>query len=194
MNLTELFCKLDDFCAGFEAELNSKLIPDSAQISKRQRKSRLSLSEVMTIIVYFHQSDYRTFKSYYLTKILQYHQNDFPNLVSYNRFVELMSSSLIPLIYYLNSRKGQNTGLSFIDSTRLPICHPKRAKRNKVFDHLAAWGKSSIGWFFGFKLHLIINECGEILAFKITPGNVDARVPVPDLTKNLWGWLFGDKG
>lgn len=194
MNLTELFCEIDDFCNGFESKLNSKLIPDSAQISKSQRKSRLSLSEVMTIIVYFHQSDYRTFKSYYLTRILQYHQNDFPNLVSYNRFIELMSSSLIPLTYYLNSRKGKNTGLSFIDSTRLPICHPKRANRNKVFDGIASWGKSSIGWFFGFKLHLIINECGEILAFKITPGNVDDRVPVPDLTKNLWGWLFGDKG
>ena len=47
---------------------------------------------------------------------------------------------------------------------------------------------------FGFKLHLIINELGEILAFKVTPGNVDDRVPVPDLTQNLWGDLFGDKG
>lgn len=192
MNLTSLFCKIDDFCATFEAEFNSKLISSSPQIIKR--KSRLCLSEIMTIVVYFHQSDYRTFKNYYLTKIFKYHRQDFPKLVSYNRFVELMSSSLIPLIYYLNSRKGKNTGLSFIDSTRLPICHPQRAKRNKVFDRLAAWGKSSIGWFFGFKLHLIINECGEILAFKITPGNVDDRVPVPDLTQNLWGWLFGDKG
>jgi Transposase DDE domain len=192
MNLTSLFCKIDDFCATFEAEFNSKVISSSPQIIKR--KSRLCLSEIMTIVVYFHQSDYRTFKNYYLTKILKYHRQDFPKLVSYNRFVELMSSSLIPLIYYLNSRKGKNTGLSFIDSTRLPICHPQRAKRNKVFDRLAAWGKSSIGWFFGFKLHLIINECGEILAFKITPGNVDDRVPVPDLTQNLWGWLFGDKG
>lgn len=190
MNLTDLFCQIDDFCPRFEAELNYKL--PSTQVIKR--RSRLCLSEIMTIVVYFHQSDYRTFKNYYLTRILKHHQQDFPNLVSYNRFVELMPSSLIPLIYYLNSRKGQNTGLSFIDSTRLPICHPQRAKRNKVFDGLAAWGKSSIGWFFGFKLHLIINECGEILAFKITPGNVDDRVPVPDLTQNLWGWLFGDKG
>ena len=194
MKLTELFCEIDDFCANFEPAFKSKLISDSAQRIRIPRKSRLCLSEIMTIIVYFHQSGHRTFKSYYLTKILPYHQNDFPNLVSYNRFIELMPSSLIPLIYYLNSRKGKNTGLSFIDSTRLPICQSQRAKRNKVFKALAAWGKSSIGWFFGFKLHLIINECGELLAFKITPGNVDDRVPVPDLTQNLWGWLFGDKG
>lgn len=192
MNLTSLFCQIDDFCARIEAEVNSQFMPSSSQAIKR--RSRLCLSEIMTIIVYFHQSDYRTFKNYYLTRILNHHQQDFPNLVSYNRFVELMPSSLIPLIYYLNSRKGKNTGLSFIDSTRLPICHPQRAKRNKVFDRLAAWGKSSIGWFFGFKLHLIINECGALLAFKITPGNVDDRVPVPDLTQNIWGWLFGDKG
>ena len=192
MKLILLFCEIDDFCIGFESQFKSTLI--SSCSGKRKRKSRLSLSEIMTIIVLFHQSSYRTFKDYYLDKILKYHQEDFPNLVSYNRFVELMPSSLLPLIYYLNSRKGQNTGLSFIDSTRLPICHPNRAKRNQVFGHLAAWGKSSMGWFFGFKLHLIINELGEILAFQVTPGNVDDRVPVPDLTQNLWGYLFGDKG
>ncbi|HBE20848.1 MAG TPA: IS982 family transposase [Cyanobacteria bacterium UBA11367] len=194
MNLTELFCEIDDFCHDFEPKFNEKLITSSVQTIRNTPASRLCLSEILTIIIYFHQSAHRTFKNYYLTKIFQYHQNDFPNLVSYSRFVELMPSSLIPLTYYLNSRKGKKTGLSFIDSTRLPICHPKRAKRNKVFQGLAAWGNSSIGWFFGFKLHLIINEHGDILALKITPGNVDDRIPVPELTKNLWGWLFGDKG
>ena len=111
MKLTELFCEIDDFCADFEPKFKSKLLSDSAQTMKRQRKSKLCLSEILTIIVYFHQSGHRTLKNYYLTKIFQYHQNDFPNLVSYNRFVELMSSSLIPLTYYLNSRKGEKTGL-----------------------------------------------------------------------------------
>ena len=192
MKLITLFCKVDDFCQRFEAQFNSKIISHCSQ--KRKKKSRLCLSEIMTIVVYFHQSNYRTFKHYYLDKILKYHQQEFPHIVSYNRFVELMSSSLIPLIHYLNSRKGKNTGLSFIDSTRLPISHPNRAKRNRVFGNLAAWGKSSMGWFFGFKLHLIINELGEILAFQVTPGNVDDRVPVHNLTRNIWGYLFGDKG
>lgn len=97
-------------------------------------------------------------------------------------------------MYYLNTRKGPNTGISFIDSTSIPICHPKRAKRNKVFKDLAAWGKSSICWYFGFKLHLIINDQGELLAFQISPGNLDARVPVPSLTQKIFGKIFGDKG
>ena len=100
----------------------------------------------------------------------------------------------MPLTLYLNSRKGEVTGISFIDSTSIPICHPKRAKRNKVFGDLSGWGKSSVAWYFGFKLHLIINEKGEILAFQITPGNTDDRVPVPTLTQKLWGKLFADKG
>jgi hypothetical protein len=148
----------------------------------------------MTIIIYFHHSSYRNFKHYYQNHLQVYHFQDFPNLVSYNRFVQLKSSALIPLIFYLNTRKGRCTGISFIDTMGIPICHNKRAKRNKVFDNLAHWGKSSIDWYFGFKLHLIINELGEILAFQITKGNVDDRKTVPYLTKDLWGRLFGDKG
>ncbi len=103
----------------------------------------------MTIIVYFHQSSYRTFKDFYQKNILKYHNHDFPCLVSYNRFVELMSYTLIPLIYYLNTRKRQCTVISFIDSMGIPICHNKRAKRNKVFSGLSGWGKSSVDWYFG---------------------------------------------
>jgi hypothetical protein len=118
----------------------------------------------------------------------------FRSLVSYNRFVELIPCALIPLICYLNTRKGEVTGISFIDATKIPICYNARALRNKVFKGFANWGKSSIGWFFGFKLHLIINEKGELLSFKVTPGNVDDRVPVPDLVQELVGKIFGDKG
>jgi hypothetical protein len=105
-----------------------------------------------------------------------------------------MPSALMPLLCYLNTRKGSVTGISFIDATKIPICHNARAKRNKVFQGFANWGKSSLGWFFGFKLHLIINERGELLAFQVTPGNTDDRVPVPDLVKDIVGKLFGDKG
>ena len=192
MDLEELFCIIDDFYLNFQEKINSKLIDN--QPKKRLRKCRLSLSEVMTIMIYFHQSSYRNFKNYFQKKIVKYHHKDFPSLVSYNRFVELIPYTLIPLICYLNSCKGNCTGISFIDSMGIPICHNKRAKRNKVFDDLAGWGKSSIDWYFGFKLHLIINEQGEILAFQITPGNIDERKPVPFLTQNLWGRLFGDKG
>jgi len=148
----------------------------------------------MTIIVHFHQSRYRNFQDYYQKSILKNYQKYFPSLVSYNRFVELMPDALLPLICYLNTRKGQCSGISFIDSMGIPICHNKRAKRNKVFRGLSGWGKSSVDWYFGFKLHLIINEQGELLAFQVTPGNIDDRKPVPTLAQNLWGRLFGDKG
>jgi hypothetical protein len=192
MEIEKLFWEIDDFCQEFSPKFEARLI--SHEIKKRNRKSRLCLSELMTIIVYFHHSNYREFKHYYQKHICQNYQSSFPQLVSYQRFVELMPSALIPLIYYLNTRKGCDTGISFIDSTRIPICHPKRSKSNKVFRELAAWGKSSMGWYFGFKLHLIINECGELLNFQITPGNIDARTPVPMLTRKIFGKMFGDKG
>ncbi len=192
MEIETLFCQIDDFCQAFAPIFDSYLLPN--KIVKRKRKSRLCLSEIVTIVIYFHYSGYRNFKDYYIKHVLKYCQSEFPNLVSYNRFVELMPSALMPLILYLNTRKGEVTGISFIDSTRLPICSNNRANRHKVFEGLANWGKSSIGWFFGFKLHLIINDRGELLSFQITPGNVDDRVPVKNLVKELFGKLYGDKG
>ncbi|MEA5551947.1 IS982 family transposase [Anabaena cylindrica UHCC 0172] len=192
MELETIFCEIDDFCNYFEPIFQAQLIP--SQIKKRIRPSQFCLSEIMTIIVYFHRSSYRNFKDYYVKHICKYCQGDFPKLVSYQRFIELMPNSLIPLMYYLNTRKGLNTGISFIDSTSIPICHSKRAKTNKVFKNLAGCGKSSICWYFGFKLHLIINDQGELLAFQITPGNIDDRKPVPTLTKKIFGKIFGDKG
>lgn len=108
--------------------------------------------------------------------------------------MELKKTALIPLLYYLHTRKGQATGISFIDSTPIEVCHPKRANRHQVFEELAQWGKNSIGWYFGFKLHLVINDRGELLGFKLTPANTDDRKPVPDLVRGIFGKLFGDQG
>jgi hypothetical protein len=122
------------------------------------------------------------------------HRAEFPDLVSYQRFVELMPSVLALLCAYLQSRFGSCTGIGFIDSTALAVCGNKRIRRNRVFRGVAKMGKTTMGWFFGFKLHLAINECGELLAVQLTPGNIDDRQPVPHLTQRLFGKLFGDKG
>jgi len=192
MSLTSLFCDLDDFCLEFEPEWHKQLVSDSA---KPPAKCRLALSEVMTIIVYFHQSAYRDFKHYYIGLIQQHHSSDFPRLVSYNRFVELMKQALLPLTVYLKSRcMGKSTGLAFIDSTPLVVCNNLRIQSHRVFSGMAKRGKTSTGWKFGFKLHLVVSHMGELLSFCLTPSNVDDRKLVPDLVSGLIGWLYGDKG
>ena len=106
----------------------------------------------------------------------------------------LMQRALVPLLAYFRTTRGQPSGIAFIDSTPLRVCHNARIARHRVFDGLAARGKTSTGWFYGFKLHLVVNDRGEILAVHLTPGNVDDRKPVPLLTKDLVGKLFGDRG
>ena len=83
---------------------------------------------------------------------------------------------------------------SFIDSTALSVCDNHRIHNHKVCAEFAERGTGSMGWFYGFKLHLVINDCGEILACRITPGNVDDRTPVPTLCKRLFGKLLADRG
>ena len=192
-SLLELFCDVDDFCQAFLPKWNQHLLASGEK--QRQRTRSLTVSEVMTILIAFHQSHYRDFKAYYLDQVLKYWHPEFPGLVSYTRFVEYISSTLVPLIMYLRTCcLGDCTGISFIDSTSLDVCLNQRIHSHKVFDGLAARGQTSMGWFFGFKLHLIVNDKGEILQFCITPGNVDDRKPVPGLVKKLFGKLFGDKG
>jgi hypothetical protein len=190
--VTSLFCDVDDFCIEFEPEYNQSLI--TLGMKKRIKQSTMSLSEVMTIIILFHCSNYRTFKMFYTGFIAEYHGKAFPDQVSYNRFIELKASALIPLCCYLNLKKGKVTGITFVDSTSIKVCNNRRIHSHKVFKTHAKRGKNSMGWFYGFKLHIIINDQGELLAFKLTPGNVDDRKPVPDMASDLFGKLFGDKG
>lgn len=191
MDWVALFCSVDDFCQQFEPAFNARLLHDGGR--KRRRECKLALSEMLTIVIAFHLSHFRDFKAYYLY-LQANHLDDFPNLISYNRFVELMPRLVVPLSCYLQSRFGTQTGIAFVDSTPIRVCGNKRIERNRVFASVAARGCSTMGWFFGFKLHLIVNEIGELLGVQLTPGNVDDRKPVPGLTKRLMGKLYGDKG
>ncbi|MGA9767822.1 MAG: IS982 family transposase [Blastocatellia bacterium] len=187
-----LFSDLDDFCHFFEPSFNARLLQSGTL--QRHRKSKLTLSELMTIIIWFQQSGYRTFKDYYQKEVCKHLSPEFPGLVSYTRFVELMPSALVPLCAYLKTRKGRTSGIAFIDWLPLAVCHNRRIHSHKVFAHVAERGKSSVDWFYSFKLHLVINDCGELLAFHLTAGNVDDRKPVPKLARGLFGKLFGDRG
>ena len=192
IDVTTLFCKVDDFCIGYEAEIKKKILENN-QI-KRDRANNMSISEMMTIIILFHQSGFRNFKIFYTGYVEQYLKSAFPKLLSYTRFVALMPKNLIFLCAYAMANLGANTGISFVDSTSLKVCHNLRIYRNKVFAGIAARGKTSTGWFYGFKLHLVVNDMGEVLGFCVTPGNVDDRVPVPKMVRSLIGKLFGDRG
>lgn len=198
--LLEMFCSVDDFCVNFEHYCKSILIAqDYEHIDEFHvcSSKNLALSEIMTIVIYFHLSHYRDFKHYYTQHVCGILRPFFPKVVSYNRFVELMQEALIPLLLYTKMcRLGKCTGISFLDSTTLDVCHNKRIYSHKVFKGIAQRGKSSTGWFYGFKLHLTINDSGEILSFFVTPGNVDDRnlEVIQKVTSDLFGKLFADRG
>jgi transposase len=192
MSILELFCSVDDFWQQFAPNWHHDLLTSGQR--QRLRPTQMYPSEIMTIIILFHHSHYRTFKAYYTEYVQRHWCGEFPTLVSYQRFVELMPTVLVPLVAYLHTQLGRCTGISFIDSTPLAVCHNARIHQHRVFEGRAARGKTSVGWFFGFKLHLVVNDQGELLAFCLTPGNVDDRRPVPKLATGLIGKLFGDKG
>lgn len=196
MELYEIFHEVDEFCKVFMRWMNRNRLGIETRKSNKSQYT-LSLSEIMTILIGFHLSKYRTFKDYYKRYVQVILKPYFPRLVSYNRFVELMPAAAIVLFFFLKKQKlGKVTGISFVDSTLLRVCHNLRINRNRVFKGKAARGKTSTGWFYGFKLHLIINDRGEIIAFDVTPGNCDDRnlAMMDKLTAGLFGKLFGDKG
>jgi hypothetical protein len=192
MSLLELFCAVDDFCQAFTPKWQQMLLGQG--VRQRRREAKLSLSERMTIIIHFHQSGYRTFKDYYLRHVHTHLRQEFPVLVSYTRFVELMPQTVVPLMVYLHHCFGHCTGISFVDATALAVCRNQRIHQHKVFAGIAARGKTTMGWFYGFKVHLVANDRGELLACQLTPGNLDDRQPVWCLAQRLFGKLFGDKG
>jgi hypothetical protein len=196
--IIEIFFATDNFCNEFKNEF-SKLSTHPISGSKKSRNRATSLcdSEVITLLISFHNGQFRNFKHFYVNYVCVHLKNDFPDLVSYNRFIELSHRhALVFMLFIQYARKGACTGISFIDSTILRVCHNKRIKRNKVFKSVAEVGKSTMGWFFGFKLHLIINDKGEILSFYLTKGNTDDRdiKTITAMTKEIFGKLFGDKG
>jgi len=191
MEITELYCNVDDSTQSYLIEMAPK------SIGKIKRNSRLSLSEIITILIYFQISSYKDFKDYYIKHVGVFLRKEFPNLVSYNRFIELMPTTILPMFYYLQKyTENEKTGIYFIDSTTIKVCDNHRIHSHKVFKGLAKRGKSSMGWFFGFKLHLVCNEKGQIMSFALSNGaKSDQNINIVKiLCKELQGKLIGDRG
>lgn len=190
--VTEIFYLADEFCKEFSEYFDSHLIG-----AKAKKAPRMSNSEVITILVLFHFGAFRNLKHFYKHYVQKHLTGDFPKTVSYNRFVELSHKVCMPMTMFLKTCcLGDCTGISFVDSTPIRACKNKRISRNKVFDGIATTGKSTMGWFYGFKLHLIINDKGEILNFVLTQANVDDREPLKDqkFVDKIKGKLYADKG
>ncbi len=196
-NLVEIHYLADEFCKEFDKVMEGHTLEQNNGKKRRNRKFKLNDAEVMTIMIAFHLGGYRNLKFFYVNYVQKHLTGYFPETVSYNRFVELQQKALLPLVMFLKmSRLGQSSGISFIDSTPIRVCKNKRIYNHKVFDGIAKRGKSTMGYFFGFKLHIVINDRGEIIEFVITPGNVDDREPLKDANfiKKIYGKLFADKG
>lgn len=195
--ITEIYFIVDCFSQEFDTTMGGHSIKKSTTKTYKQREFVLSDSEVITILLLFHLGSYRNLKHFYVNHVQKYLASEFPKTVSYNRFVELQSKVIMKLAIFVKTYcLGNCTGISFIDSTPLRACHIKRERQNKVFKTLATKGQCSVGWFYGFKLHLIINDKGEILEFMLTQGNVDDREPLKNKSfhDKIFGKLFGDKG
>ena len=191
----EIFFILDEYSKNFHQIVDKSAINDGKK--HRNKPNGMSDSEVMLILIMFHGGGYKCLKHFYIEYICKHCRHLFPKVVSYNRFVELQSSTLVQLGSFIKvCLMVQCSGISFIDSTPLRVCRNQRILQHKVFKDLAQRGKCSMGWFYGFKLHLIINECGEIINFMITPGNVDDREPLNNekFVESLTGKLFADRG
>jgi Transposase DDE domain len=190
--LIAMFCDIDDFCKWFEPLSRQRLLQSSQH--QRVRQGHLTLSEIMTLIVYCHSRHYRAFQHDYTAYVATHLRPDCPALVSSSRCVELMPRALVPLGGYRHTRQGRWTGSTCVDSTALAGGHNRRISRHKVLAGYATRGKSSMGWFYGFQLHLLVNDEGELWAFRVTTAEGNDQGPVGRLARGWWGQLLGARG
>ena len=193
LQLLSIFCEIDDFCKEADENLPQRQLETPTR-SKRGPSCRLAVSEIMTIQILFQMMGYRNFKTFYTCFLQQYWKHYFPKLPSYQRFTKLINLAIFPLILFIQFKRGRKTGIYYIDGSCLPVCHIKRSSRNKMFKDIAQYGHTSVGWFFGLKIHIVINHIGELIAFKNTKGNVYDGVAGQSLLQRLKGLAFGDKG
>jgi len=191
--LIDLFFHLDEFCIALDQwkQQTNRLIVST-------RKPALCDSELMSICVFYHYSGYKCFQYYYQQMVVPILKSYFPKLVSYERFLCLLTRILPGLYLFLKYRTllSQQTNLYFIDSKKLVVCHNRRIHSHRVFQGQAKRGKSSTGWFYGFKLHMIINNLGQIMNFLLTAGNVadNNEEVLKTLLVDLKGECYGDRG
>jgi hypothetical protein len=194
--LYQIFIDADDFIKAFEAyQLTHRL---GCSSSRPGPKRSMCKSEVLSILIFYHYSGYKCFQYYYESLILKDLQSFFPQAVSYTHFVASMKdvAKHLYLFAQLRCAASERGGIYFADSKKLPVCDNQRIRANKVFKGVAGRGKSSTGWFYGLKAHLLVNNVGQIVQFVITSANfADNNKAVLDkLLAHIQGKCFADKG
>lgn len=186
------FCITDDFTQTVEIK---KLVN-----VKRLRKHKLAISEIIYIARKFYTSGYQTFKDFYTKFVTVFWRQWFPNLPSYNRFNELMRR-YVPAIetqflQWLMGKLRTESSVAIVDSSKLQICHMLRKKRAKksLLKRSARIGKNLAGFYFGFKLHFLMDMHGQPLNFRVTAANVDDRRALRTMLDGFRGTVVGDKG
>jgi Transposase DDE domain len=175
--LVEVFCEVDDFCKAFEVQWKAHLIGSGEKL--RGPEPGLCDSEIITLLLVLHSSGYKYLKNFYNGPTGEILRRYFRGMPCYERFVAVQKRVFMPLMFFMISRLGRKTGIYYIDSTALPVCHNRRIRRHKTFAGLAERGKTTMGWFFGFKLHLVFNQLNEIVSLKLTAGNVSDTSQIP---------------
>ncbi len=192
IDLTELYVEIDDFCNKFIESLNAKQIGTGKPITVDT--PGLSLSEILTILIYYHFSKFDCIKHYYLIKSISGFKEYFPKMPSYNRFIERIPEVAMLAVIYLQYKQTKFEGMGYIDATPIKVCHNKRIHSHKVFKFVANIGKSSMGWFYGFKLHIICDFNGNIIKCKMTEGSANDLKIGAKMMKDLRGKIYADKG
>ncbi len=189
-HLSILLKNLKNFYQIYEKQQHSYVIGKMP----REKHMKLSHHEIMAITLLYHLSGYRNFRLFYEELLCKYLRNSFKNIVSYSWFIRLNKRYMHAMLCYLTSKMQSSHEVSYIDSTSLKACHIKRSYNHKTFKGLAEKGYTSVGWFYGFKLHLVIDIYGNIVDFCLTKGNKHDTYALDKLNKNIKGLLFGDKG
>jgi len=196
--LISIYCFVDDFIKNILLNIKYALQrPD--RNNPPVKKFNLGLAELTSLALFKFFTGHRNWKTFYYF-VKTYHQTDFPNLPSYQNFLRAMNKLSFFALFLLQAFMSffrKITGLKKIkitDSTKLEVCKIKREFSHKVVRGLAAKSKSTMGWFYGFKLHIICNELMQILSFRITAGNIDDRKGLDMIWNNIFGLIIADAG
>lgn len=193
--LIMLYIEVDDLFKSFKKHQAKRGLGSP---KKPTREPGLAPSEIATIIVAYHFSGHKNFEYYYRQCVLVRHRDCFPQAPTYERFLAYIPrcADLVILWLMYSAARSERTGLYFIDSKKLEVCHLRREKSNRVFEGIARKGKTSTGWFYGLKIHLVINNLGEIMSFALTSGNVadNNQGLLKEMLAGLEGICVGDRG